>query len=80
MGVFKGSGDIEYSADNALVLSPDWDPLDPARQGQRQNKLWLVTSREQPPPGLVGCYGLDDPFWGFVEPDKEGSPGVRGGL
>jgi replicative DNA helicase len=69
MGVFKGSGDIEYSADNALVLSPDWDPLDPTLHGQRQNKLWLVASREHTP-GLVGCYGLDYPYWGFVELDQ----------
>lgn len=69
MGMFKGSGDIEYSADNALVFSPDWDPLDPALHGPRQNKLWLVASREHTP-GLVGCYGLDYPYWGFVELDK----------
>ncbi len=69
MGMFKGSGDIEYSADNALVLAPDWDPLDPVQGGQRQNKLWLVASREHAP-GLVGCYGLDYPYWGFVELDK----------
>lgn len=66
MGMFKGSGDIEYSADNALVLSPDWDPLDSTLQQQRQNKLWLVASREHAP-GLVGSYGLDYPYWGFVE-------------
>lgn len=66
MGVFKGSGDIEYSADNALVLSPDWDPLDSASGQQRQNKLWLVASREHTP-GLVGRYALDYPYWGFVE-------------
>lgn len=66
MGMFKGSGDIEYSADNALVLSPDWNPLDSTLQQQRQNKLWLVASREHAP-GLVGSYGLDYPYWGFVE-------------
>lgn len=69
MGMFKGSGDIEYSADNALVLSPDWDPLDSTAQQQRQNKLWLVASREHTP-GLVGSYGLDFPYWGFIELDE----------
>lgn len=69
MGVFKGSGDIEYSADNALVLSPQWDPLDSALPRQRHNKLWLVASREHSP-GLVGCYGLDYPYWGFFELDQ----------
>lgn len=72
MGVFKGSGDIEYSADNALVLSPDWDPLDSAPDQQRQNKLWLVASREHTP-GLVGSYGLDYPYWGFTELDEPGA-------
>jgi len=71
MGVFKGSGDIEYSADNALVLSPDWDSLDSAPHQQRQNKLWLVASREHTP-GLVASYGLDYPYWGFTELDEQG--------
>ncbi len=70
MGMFKGSGDIEYSADNAMVFYPDWDPLDSVRQ-LRQNKLWLVASREHTP-GLVGNYGLDYPYWGFVEKKEEG--------
>ncbi|MEK6201053.1 MAG: DnaB helicase C-terminal domain-containing protein [Desulfobulbaceae bacterium] len=70
MGMFKGSGDIEYSADNALVLSPDWDPLDSTLSRQRQNKLWLVASREHAP-GLVGSYGLDYPYWGFIELDEQ---------
>jgi len=69
MGVFKGSGDIEYSADNALVFSPNWDPLQASEDQQRQNNLWLVASREHTP-GLVARYGLDYPYWGFVEQDK----------
>jgi replicative DNA helicase len=69
MGMFKGSGDIEYSADNALILFPEWDPLDSASQQQRRNKLWLVASREHTP-GLIGRYGLDYPYWGFVELDE----------
>jgi KaiC/GvpD/RAD55 family RecA-like ATPase len=66
MGMFKGSGNIEYSADNAMVLYPDWDPVDSMVHQQRQNKLWLVASREHAP-GLIGRYGLDYPYWGFVE-------------
>ncbi len=69
MGMFKGSGDIEYSADNAMVFYPDWDPLEAVQQ-QRQNKLWLVASREHTP-GLIGNYGLDYPYWGFVEKDEK---------
>ncbi|MEN8199122.1 MAG: DnaB-like helicase C-terminal domain-containing protein [Thermodesulfobacteriota bacterium] len=66
LGVFKGSGDIEYSADNAMVLYPDWDPLSPVEEQERKNKLWLVASREHSP-GLVAEYGVDYPYWGFVE-------------
>lgn len=69
MGVFKGSGDIEYSADNALVFSPEWDPLQTSTNDQRRNNLWLVASREHTP-GLVARYGLDYPYWGFVELEK----------
>lgn len=69
MGVFKSSGDIEYSADNALVFSPDWDPLQTSADDQRRNNLWLVASREHTP-GLVAKYGLDYPYWGFVELEK----------
>ncbi len=58
LGVFKGSGDIEYSADNAMVLYP--------LPGGGGNSLWLVASREQSP-GRVADYHLDYPFWGFVE-------------
>ena len=29
LGSFKESGDIEYSADNAMILTPHWDPLAP---------------------------------------------------
>ncbi len=66
LGVFKGSGDIEYSADNAMVLFPDWDPLSSVSEQSRKNKLWLVASREHSP-GLVAEYEVDYPYWGFVE-------------
>ncbi|MDR9500199.1 MAG: DnaB-like helicase C-terminal domain-containing protein [Desulfurivibrionaceae bacterium] len=69
MGMFKGSGDIEYTADNALVFLPDWDPVD-SRTANRVNSLWLVASRENSP-GLVARYHLDYPFWGFRERAEE---------
>ncbi len=66
LGSFKGTGDIEYSADNALVLLPDWDIFDPGPLEQRMNSVWLVASREHTP-GKVADYRLDYPFWGFEE-------------
>lgn len=66
LGSFKGSGDIGYSADNAMVLLPKWDPFDNSPPEQRANELWLVASREQSP-GLVASYRLDFPYWGFRE-------------
>ncbi len=63
---FKESGDIEYSADNAMVLVPNWDPLAPATTQQRKNDLWIVASRESNP-GRVAEYRLDYPFWRFQE-------------
>ncbi|MEN8139708.1 MAG: DnaB-like helicase C-terminal domain-containing protein [Thermodesulfobacteriota bacterium] len=69
MGLFKGSGDIEYTADNALVFLPDWDPVDSLAPSERVNKLWLVASREHSP-GLVADYRLDYPYWGFVEKEN----------
>jgi replicative DNA helicase len=65
MGVFKGSGDIEYSADNAMVLAPT-SPSSIQKSQDRKNCLWLVASREQSP-GRVAEYHLDYPFWGFDE-------------
>ncbi|MEJ2058326.1 MAG: DnaB-like helicase C-terminal domain-containing protein, partial [Desulfofustis sp.] len=66
MGAFKGSGDIEYSADNALVLLPEADFQEPETNTQRSSGLWLVASREHSP-GLVSSYQLDYPYWGFNE-------------
>ncbi len=66
LGSFKGSGDIGYSADNALVLLPQWDPFADDPPGERANDLWVVASREHSP-GLVGAYRVDYPFWGFSE-------------
>jgi len=66
MGSFKGSGDIEYSADNAMILLPKWSPFDTTPQNQRHNELWLVASREKSP-GLVASYQIDFPYWGFIE-------------
>ena len=66
LGSFKESGDIEYSADNAMILAPGWDPLDPFSSGERKSTLWLVASRENSP-GKIGDYLLDYPYWGFKE-------------
>lgn len=66
LGSFKGSGDIEYSADNAMVLLPQWDPFNREPSEQRRNDLWLVASREHSP-GLIASYQLDYPYWGFLE-------------
>ncbi|MFP7755060.1 DnaB-like helicase C-terminal domain-containing protein [Thermodesulfobacteriota bacterium B35] len=66
LGSFKGSGDIEYSADNALVFLPRWDPFESDSRDRRANELWLVASREQSP-GLIATYRLEYPYWGFTE-------------
>lgn len=63
---FKESGDIEYSADNAMILMPGWDPLEPVTTQQRKSILWVVASRENNP-GKVAEYLLDYPFWRFLE-------------
>ncbi len=77
LGSFKGSGDIAYSADNALILVPDWDPFENSDAAERTNTLWLVASREHSP-GRVAGYRLDFPYWGFEElPDLPGSEGVK---
>jgi len=66
LGAFKESGDIEYSADNAMILIPDWDPVDPISSSQRESTLWLVASRENSP-GRIATYRLEYPYWGFTE-------------
>ena len=63
---FKESGDIEYSADNAMILMPDWDPLSPVTKQQRKSVLWVAASRENNP-GRIAEYALDYPFWRFNE-------------
>jgi len=66
LGAFKESGDIEYSADNAIILQPNWDILDPLSTAVRQSSLWMVASRENSP-GKIADYALDYPYWGFKE-------------
>jgi replicative DNA helicase len=63
---FKESGDIEYSADNAMILTPNWDPLDPVSTEKRVSRLWLVASRESSP-GKIADYQVDYPYWCFNE-------------
>ncbi|MFV0437599.1 MAG: DnaB-like helicase C-terminal domain-containing protein [Desulfopila sp.] len=70
LGVFKGSGDIEYSADNAMVLYPEAGATHPGEISRRRATLWVVASREHRP-GAVASYLLDYPFWGFVEQDVD---------
>ncbi len=66
LGAFKESGDIEYSADNAMILLPDWNPIDPISAKERVSSLWLVASRENSP-GRIASYRLTFPHWGFEE-------------
>ena len=67
LGVFKGSGDIEYSADNAMVLYPACPERgEPVEAPEKINKLFLVASREHSP-GQVADYRQDYPYWGFTE-------------
>jgi KaiC/GvpD/RAD55 family RecA-like ATPase len=67
LGVFKGSGDIEYSADNAMVLQPSTPGNGgPVGFSGQVNTLCLVASREHSP-GRVADYHLDFPYWGFTE-------------
>ncbi|MBN1102714.1 MAG: AAA family ATPase [Deltaproteobacteria bacterium] len=67
LGSFKESGDIEYSADNALILAPSSGPLSEsvAPEG-RKSALWIAASRENNP-GKVADYALEYPYWGFRE-------------
>ena len=69
MGLFKDSSDIEYTADNAMVFLPEWEPIDITSGTERINSLWLVASRENSP-GLIAKYHLDFPYWGFSEIEK----------
>lgn len=66
LGSFKESGEIEYSADNAMILIPNWEPLEPISSQERKNTLWLVASRENSP-GKIAEYILEYPFWCFRE-------------
>jgi hypothetical protein len=70
MGLFKDSSDIEYTADNAMVFLPEWEPIDIKAGTERINSLWLVASRENSP-GLIARYRLDFPYWGFSEIKEE---------
>jgi hypothetical protein len=65
LGIFKGSGDIEYSADNALVFYP-FSSQREGENGEKKYLLELIASREHSP-GVIGAYLSDYPFWGFVE-------------
>jgi len=66
IAAFKGSGDIEYSADNAMILVPEWNVFNTESPAERESSLWLVASRENNP-GKIATYTLDYPYWGFIE-------------
>lgn len=66
LGSFKESGDIEYSADNAMILMPAWNPINPTPSEERKSMLYLAASRENNP-GKIAEYILEYPFWGFRE-------------
>jgi replicative DNA helicase len=66
LGIFKGSGDIEYSADNAMVLSPSPTVSEIEIDLPKTQRLWLVASREHSP-GPVADYRVEYPYWGFSE-------------
>ncbi len=66
LGSFKESGDIEYSADTAMILMPEWNLADPVLKTERRARLWIVASRENSP-GEVSGYRLEYPFWAFKE-------------
>lgn len=66
LGSFKESGDIAYSADNAMIFMPDWDPFKPITTKERNTTLWMVASRENSP-GKIATYNMEYPFWGFKE-------------
>lgn len=68
MGMFKGSGDIEYTADNALIFQTidEGEAVGEEGASSAVRRLHLVASREHSP-GVVGDYRVDYPFWGFSE-------------
>ena len=70
MGLFKDSSDIEYTADNAMIFLPEWEPIDIKEGTERFSSLWLVASRENSP-GLISRYRLDFPYWGFSEIEEQ---------
>ena len=74
---FKESGDIEYTADNALIMTTEGSVYDSddegnavasggARDTGRVVHLWLVASREMSP-GKVADYQVEFPYWSFRE-------------
>jgi len=64
---FKESGDIEYTADNALIMTTRGSVYDQeGGDAGRTVHLWLVASREMSP-GRVAEYEVDFPYWGFKE-------------
>jgi KaiC/GvpD/RAD55 family RecA-like ATPase len=74
---FKETGDIEYTADNALMMTSAGSVYDheieeseaageTADGSARRVELYLVASREMSP-GKIASYGVDYPYWAFTE-------------
>jgi len=67
---FKETGDIEYTADNALVMTTRGSAYrnTETTTTDRVVDLWLVATREMSP-GKIASYRVDYPYWSFQEED-----------
>lgn len=66
MSAFKATGDIEYAADNAFIMTSQIDPYAPQAPTDRLVTLWMVASREIVP-GKIADYRVLYPYWAFEE-------------
>jgi len=66
MSAFKATGDIEYAADNAYIMTSQIDPYAPQAPTDRLVTLWMVASREIIP-GKIADYKVLYPYWAFEE-------------
>ncbi len=66
MSAFKATGDIEYAADNAYIMTSQIDPYAAQAPEDRVVTLWMVASREIIP-GKIADYRMLYPYWAFEE-------------
>ncbi|MBW2145944.1 MAG: AAA family ATPase [Deltaproteobacteria bacterium] len=66
MSSFKATGDIEYAADNAYIMTSQIDPYAAQAPESRIVTLWMVASREIIP-GKLADYRMLYPYWAFEE-------------